>query len=69
MAAGKGGGSLNPLLDNSRRAPLVKDLGMSGSFRVTLYSQRSAAHRAFGLRCVTKKHPLRLVGGQTPGGQ
>jgi hypothetical protein len=34
---------------------------LSGTFRVTLYSRRSTAHRAF----VTKKHPLSPAGGQT----
>jgi hypothetical protein len=39
--------------------------GPTGTFRVTLYGRRLAAHRAF----VTKKHQLRPTGGQTPGGR
>ena len=37
----------------------------SGTFCVTHYGQRLAAHRAFR----TKKHKLRPADGQTPGGR
>jgi hypothetical protein len=42
----------------------LSEMKLSGTFRVTLYGRRLAAHRAFG----TKKHQLRPMGGQTPGG-
>jgi hypothetical protein len=52
-------------LEKRDEAQMGKGNGeLSGTFCVTLYCRRLAAHRAF----VTKKHQICPAGGQTPGG-